>query len=45
LYYALHMPWEVILPGAPNREAAVRRAFKTASLDLVDVNITPGGSC
>ena len=45
MYYALHMPWEVILPGAPNREAAVRRAFKTASLDLVDVNITPGGSC
>jgi 2,5-furandicarboxylate decarboxylase 1 len=45
LYYALHMPWEVILPGAPNREAAVRRAFKTASLDLVDVHITPGGSC
>ena len=45
VYYALHMPWEVILPGAPNREAAVRRAFRTASLDLVDVNITPGGSC
>jgi 2,5-furandicarboxylate decarboxylase 1 len=45
MYYALHMPWEVILPGAPNREAAVRRAFRTASLDLVDVNITPGGSC
>lgn len=45
MYYALHMPWEVILPGAPNREAAVRRAFKTASLDLVNVNITPGGSC
>ncbi len=45
LYYALHMPWEVILPGAPNREAAVRRAFKMANLDLVDVNITPGGSC
>lgn len=45
VYYALHMPWEVILPGAPNREAAVRRAFKTANLDLVDVNITPGGSC
>ncbi len=45
MYYALHMPWEVILPGAPNREAAVRRAFKLANLDLVDVNITPGGSC
>lgn len=45
MYYALHMPWEVILPGAPNREAAVRRAFKTANLDLVDVNVTPGGSC
>jgi len=45
MYYALHMPWEVILPGAPNREAAVRRAFKTANLDLVNVNITPGGSC
>ncbi len=45
MYYALHMPWEVILPGAPNREAAVRRAFKIANLDLVDVNMTPGGSC
>ena len=45
MYYALHMPWEVILPGAANREAAVRRAFMLANLDLVDVNITPGGSC
>ena len=45
MYYALHMPWEVILSGAANREAAVRRAFKLANLDLVDVNITPGGSC
>lgn len=45
MYYALHMPWEVILPGAPNREAAVRRAFNAANIDLVNVNITPGGSC
>jgi 2,5-furandicarboxylate decarboxylase 1 len=39
------MPWEVILPGAANREAAIRRAFRMANLDLVDVNATPGGCC
>ncbi len=45
MYHALHMPWEVILPGGPNREAAVRNAFKLGNLDLTAINVTPGGSC
>jgi 2,5-furandicarboxylate decarboxylase 1 len=45
MYYALHMPWEVILTGAPNREAALRNAFKLGNLELTAVNVTPGASC
>lgn len=45
MYYALHMPWEVILPGGPNREAALRNAFKLGNIDLTAINITAGASC
>ncbi len=45
MYYALHMPWEVILPEGPNCEAALRNAFRLGKLDLTAVNITPGASC
>ena len=45
IYYALHMPWEVIWLLPPLREAALRRAMKEANIDVVAINATPGSSC
>ncbi len=45
VYYALHMPWEVIWLLPPIREAALRRALREANVDVTAINVTPGSSC
>ena len=45
IYYALHMPWEVIWMLPPLREAALRRAMKEANVEVTAINVTPGSSC
>ena len=41
-YYALHMPWENTWLAAPTRYAAIRRALKTAGVQVKDINVTLG---
>ncbi|MGQ0749752.1 MAG: UbiD family decarboxylase [Betaproteobacteria bacterium] len=43
MYYALHMPWENTWLAAPTRYQAIRRALKTAGVQVKDVNVTLGG--
>jgi 2,5-furandicarboxylate decarboxylase 1 len=43
LYYALHMPWENTWLAAPTRYQAIRRALKTAGVQVRDINVTLGG--
>ena len=43
IYYALHMPWENTWLMAPTRYAAIRRALKTAGVQVKDINVTLGG--
>ena len=43
IYYALHMPWENTWLAAPTRYAAIRRALKTAGVQVKDINVTLGG--
>lgn len=43
VYYFLHMPWEVIWLGAPQRYAALRDSLKAASIVVHDINVTVGG--
>jgi 2,5-furandicarboxylate decarboxylase 1 len=43
LYYALHMPWENTWLAAPTRYQAIRRALKTAGVQVNDINVTLGG--
>ncbi|HKA40584.1 MAG TPA: UbiD family decarboxylase [Burkholderiales bacterium] len=43
VYYALHMPWENTWLAAPTRYAAIRRALKTAGVQVKDINVTLGG--
>ena len=43
IYYALHMPWENTWLAAPTRYTAIRRAVKSAGVDLKDINVTLGG--
>ena len=43
LYYALHMPWENTWLAAPTRYQAIRRALKTAGVQVKDINVTLGG--
>ncbi|MBI4193980.1 MAG: UbiD family decarboxylase [Betaproteobacteria bacterium] len=43
LYYALHMPWENTWLAAPTRYQAIRRALKTAGVQIKDINVTLGG--
>ena len=45
IYYALHMPWEVIWLLPPIQEAQYRRALREAGIDVVAVNVTPAASC
>ena len=45
IFYALHMPWENIWPGAPIREAALHRALRDANIQVTAINVTPGASC
>lgn len=42
IYYSLHMPWEVVWLGAPQRYAALRDALKAASIVVHDINVTVG---
>jgi 2,5-furandicarboxylate decarboxylase 1 len=42
-YYALHMPWENTWLAAPTRYAVIRRALKTAGVQVKDINVTLGG--
>src|SRR6185369_11951675 len=42
VYYALHMPWENTWLAAPTRYAAIRRALKTAGVQVKDINVTLG---
>lgn len=43
VYYALHMPWENTWLAAPTRYTAIRRAMKSAGIDVRDINVTLGG--
>jgi 2,5-furandicarboxylate decarboxylase 1 len=43
VYYALHMPWENTWLAAPTRYAVLRRALKTAGVQVKDINVTLGG--
>ena len=43
IYYALHMPWENTWLAAPTRYNAIRRALKTAGVQVKDINVTLGG--
>jgi len=43
IYYALHMPWENTWLAAPTRYTAIRRALKTAGVQVKDINVTLGG--
>jgi 2,5-furandicarboxylate decarboxylase 1 len=43
IYYALHMPWENTWLAAPTRYQAIRRALKTAGVQVRDINVTLGG--
>jgi len=43
IYYALHMPWENTWLAAPTRYTAIRRALKSAGLQVKDINVTLGG--
>ena len=42
-YYALHMPWENTWLAAPTRYQAIRRALRTAGVQVKDINVTLGG--
>lgn len=43
IYYALHMPWENTWLAAPTRYTAIRRALKSAGVQVKDINVTLGG--
>src|SRR4051794_24027200 len=43
IYYNLHMPWENTWLAAPTRYAAIRRALRTAGVQVKDINVTLGG--
>lgn len=43
IYYSLHMPWEVVWLGAPQRYAALRDSLKAAGITVHDINVTVGG--
>ena len=43
VYYALHMPWENTWLATPTRYAVLRRALKTAGVQVKDINVTLGG--
>src|SRR3954471_2646049 len=43
IYYALHMPWESTWLAAPTRYTAIRRALRTAGVQVKDINVTLGG--
>ncbi len=43
IYYALHMPWENTWLAAPTRYTSIRRALKSAGIQVKDINVTLGG--
>jgi len=43
VYYALHMPWENTWLAAPTRYTSIRRAMKSAGIQVKDINVTLGG--
>jgi 2,5-furandicarboxylate decarboxylase 1 len=43
VYYALHLPWESTWLSAPTRYQAIRRALRTAGVEVKDINVTLGG--
>ena len=43
MFYFLHMPWENTWLAAPTRYQAIRRALKTAGVQVKDINVTLGG--
>src|SRR5207244_10759778 len=43
IYYALHMPWENTWLATPTRYAVLRRALKTAGVQVKDINVILGG--
>ena len=43
MFYYLHMPWENTWLAAPTRYQAIRRALKTAGIQVKDINVTLGG--
>ncbi len=43
VYYSLHMPWENTWLAAPTRYTSIRRAMKSAGIQVKDINVTLGG--
>jgi 2,5-furandicarboxylate decarboxylase 1 len=43
IYYSLHMPWENTWLAAPTRYTSIRRAMKSAGIQVKDINVTLGG--
>ena len=43
IYYNLHMPWENTWLAAPTRYSAIRKALRTAGVQVKDINVTLGG--
>jgi len=43
IYYALHMPWENTWLAAPTRYTSIRRAMRSAGIQVKDINVTLGG--
>jgi 2,5-furandicarboxylate decarboxylase 1 len=43
IYYALHMPWEVITMTVPPRHVVIRQALKAAGVIVHEINVTMGG--
>jgi len=45
IYYALHMPWENIWIKEHGFQAVLHRVLREAGIEVVGINVTPGGAC
>jgi len=45
IYWAFHMPWEVIWLAGPAQEGMLRRKLHEVNVKVTAINFTPGSSC
>lgn len=45
IYYALHMPWENIWIKEHGFQAVLARVLEAAGVEVMAINVTPGGAC